>query len=56
VLGAWESDDKIFQKLTVTYTRHDGSTLEVPAANILTLRDGLINEYLIYVDNSALFV
>lgn len=55
VIDAWTVDDKIIQKLSVTYTRHDGSTLTVPAVNLLTLRDGKISEYLIYVDNSALF-
>lgn len=55
VLDSWILDDKLTQKLTVTYTRLDGSVLEAPAANILTMRDGLISEYLIYVDNSELF-
>ena len=55
VLEAWTVDDKLFQKLQVTYTRLDGGVLSVPAANILTMREGLIGEYLIYVDNSALY-
>lgn len=55
VLEAWVVEDKLIQKLQVTYTRLDGSVLSVPAANILTRRDGLISEYLIYVDNSALY-
>lgn len=55
VLDAWTVDDKLIQKLQVHYTRHDGSELDVPAANILTLRDGKISEYLIYVDNHELY-
>jgi ketosteroid isomerase-like protein len=39
----------------VTYTRLDGSTLEVPFANVLTLADDLIGEYLVFVDAHALF-
>ncbi len=39
----------------VTYTRHDGSTLQVPFANILKLRPAGICDYRIFVDNSALF-
>jgi TRAP-type uncharacterized transport system substrate-binding protein len=41
---------------TVTYTRHDASTLTVPFANIFRTRDDLIDEYLIYVDASALYL
>jgi ketosteroid isomerase-like protein len=55
VLEAWTVGDKLIQKLQVTYTRLDGGVLSVPAANILTRRDGLISEYLIYVDNHALY-
>lgn len=40
----------------VTYTRGDGSTLRVPFANVFTLDTaGLIRDYLIFVDNHALF-
>lgn len=39
----------------VTYTRHDGSTLQVPFANVMKLRGGGIHDYLIFSDNSALF-
>lgn len=39
----------------VTYTRHDGSALQVPFANILKLRPGGIHDYRIFTDNSALF-
>ncbi len=52
---AWTVGDKLIQKLQVTYTRLDGGVLSVPAASILTRRDGLISEFLIYVDNSALY-
>lgn len=55
VLDAWTIGDRLIQQLRVTYTRHDGSVLNVPAVNILTRRDGLISEYLIYVDNSQLY-
>lgn len=54
VLDAWTVEDKLIQKLRVHYTRHDGSELEVPAANILTLRDEKVSEYRIYVDNHEL--
>jgi ketosteroid isomerase-like protein len=55
VVDAWGIDDKVVQQLRVLYTRHDGSELDLPAANILTLRDGKVSEYLIYVDNHELY-
>lgn len=51
----WILPDTVIVTGTVTYTRHDGSTLQVPFANILRLRDSRIFQYLIFVDNSALF-
>lgn len=39
----------------VTYTRRDGSTLQVPFANVMKLRQGRIHDYQIFIDNSALF-
>jgi ketosteroid isomerase-like protein len=39
----------------VTYTRHDGSTVSVPFANVLELRGEKIAAYRIYIDNSPLF-
>ena len=39
----------------VTYTRHDQSTLRIPYANVMVLRDGQIVEYLIFNDTSELY-
>ena len=39
----------------VTYTRHDASELEVPFLNLFEIRDGLIEDYRIYIDASALY-
>lgn len=39
----------------VTYTRHDGSRVTVPFANILELRDDRISDYRIYADISPLY-
>ena len=38
----------------VTYTRKDGSKLSVPVADIWTMADGKIQDYLIFVDNHEL--
>lgn len=39
----------------VTYTRHDGSTVTVPFANVFELQGERIRRYCIYIDNSPLF-
>ncbi len=51
----WNEDDAIICHGNVTYTRHDLSTLRVPFANVLLIRDDLIAEYLIFVDTSELY-
>jgi len=51
----WSLPDVAICTGLVTYTRHDGSSLQVPFANILKLRRGAIYDYRIFVDNSALF-
>jgi ketosteroid isomerase-like protein len=39
---------------TVTYTRHDGSTLTVPFADMWSMQGDKIREYLIFIDNTKL--
>ena len=39
----------------VTYTRHDGSTITLPFANIFEVENGLISLYRIYIDIGPLF-
>ncbi len=39
----------------VTYTRHDGSEITLPFANVFELEDGLIAHYRIYVDIGPLY-
>jgi len=55
LLETWTLPQVAICQGTVTYTRHSGSRLRVPFANIFKLRNGLIQEYLIYVDNSQLY-
>ncbi len=54
VTEVWEVDDVVAAHGSVTYTRLDGSTLSVPFALIWHLAGGLIHEYRIFVDVSAL--
>ena len=56
-IEAGESGKSAYVKGDVEYTRKDGSTLKVPFCNVFKLDDSgeKIREYLIYIDNSALF-
>ncbi len=51
----WSIDNAVICKGEVSYTRIDKSILSVPFANILTINDDKIIEYLIFVDASELF-
>ncbi len=55
LIGTWIEQDAVICHGTVTYTRHDSSRLCVPFANILRTSGDLIEEYLIFVDVSALY-
>jgi uncharacterized protein (TIGR02246 family) len=55
VTDAWTLPDVAVAIGQVTYTRHDGSTLSVPFADVFKMRQGLVSEYLIYVDASRLY-
>lgn len=51
----WETETTTIVRGEVCYTRHDGTRLQVPFANIMTRNGEHIGEYLIYVDASQLF-
>jgi len=51
----WLLPDAAVVAGSVSYTRHDGSTLQAPFANILKLGPEGIRDYRIYIDNSELF-
>ena len=55
VFDTWQQPDAVICHGRVTYTRHDSSQLSVPFANVFKMRDGLIRDYLIYVDASELY-
>lgn len=40
---------------TVTYTRHNGSAVSYPFANVFEFRGTKISAYRIYIDNASLF-
>ncbi|MCZ6870167.1 MAG: nuclear transport factor 2 family protein [Gammaproteobacteria bacterium] len=47
-------DDLVIVQGVVTYTRLDGSTLPCQFVDVWTMRGALIQEYLIYIDNTEL--
>ena len=55
LLGMWNGAATAVCEGEVTYTRHDGSTISVPFANVFELRGDKIAAYRIYIDNSSLF-
>lgn len=55
IARTWSHPDHFICQGTVTYTRHDGSQVTLPFANILGTRNGLINDYRIYIDATPLF-
>jgi ketosteroid isomerase-like protein len=55
LLRTWGGTTAIACEGAVTYTRHDGSEVTVPFANVFELRGSKIAAYRIYIDNSPLF-
>jgi len=55
VADTWVLPDVAVATGRVTYTRHDGSTLEVPFADVFRMRGRLVRDYLIYIDASKLY-
>jgi len=54
-LEVWELEEIRFVNGTVTYTRHNGSLLTVNFSNTFKLKENKIKDYVIFIDNSALF-
>ena len=48
-------DDTLIIEEIVTFTRHDGTTVVVPAATVCELTDGLADRLQTYIDVSPLF-
>jgi ketosteroid isomerase-like protein len=55
ILQIWTQADSVICHGLVTYTRHDGTRLTVPFANVFTLSGNKVSRYLIFVDVSALY-
>lgn len=55
LLETWSVGGRAGCEGEVTYTRHDGSVVTFPFANVFKLRGDKICTYRIYIDNSPLF-
>jgi ketosteroid isomerase-like protein len=55
VRESWSHADAVVMHGEVTYTRHDGSRLSVPFANVFKLDGTLVREYLVFADVSQLW-
>lgn len=56
VRRVWEDPESIACHGDVTYTRHDGSAITLPFANVMYLNDdgNKIREYLVHIDTTLL--
>jgi ketosteroid isomerase-like protein len=55
VPDAWQAGNKVVCRGEVSYTRHDGSRLTVPFANVFLMAGDKVCDYRIYMDASALY-
>ena len=55
VRKCWETGDAVIVTGEVTYTRHNGTRVTLPFADVFQMRDSLVREYLIYMDVTPLF-
>lgn len=55
VVDFWKGDNSIVWQGEVVYTRIDNKKVTVNFTNIFYMNGDLIEEYLIYIDNSPLF-
>jgi ketosteroid isomerase-like protein len=47
-----EDSDVLVARMTVTYTRHDGSTISLPCCNVFRMHANLVSHYSVYMDIS----
>ena len=55
LLASWCAGESAGCEGEVTYTRHDGSVVTFPFANVLQMRGDKVSSYRIYIDISTLF-
>jgi hypothetical protein len=55
LVHTWENAGTAVAEGLVTYTRLDGSQVQLPFVNVFYMRGDAIARYLIYIDNAPLF-
>jgi len=55
VINCWEQNSTVIWQGEVFYTRLDEKQVTIPFINVFYMNDGLIDKYLIYIDNTPLF-
>jgi len=55
VVNIWDIKDSVIWQGQVLYTRLDDKQVNINFTNIFYMKDKLISDYLIYIDNSPLF-
>ena len=46
--------DVLVARMTVAYTRHDGSTISLPCCNVFRMRANLVSHYSVYMDTTPI--
>jgi ketosteroid isomerase-like protein len=54
ILDEWIAGDTAIHRMEVIYTRHDGTELTLPVANIIRVDGERIRDYQVYMDVSPL--
>lgn len=55
LLNYWKGEDSVVWQGEVLYTRLDGKKVNINFTNIFFMKEDLIKDYLIYIDNTPLF-
>ena len=55
IINFWENDNTIIWQGRVNYIRLDAKKVAIDFCNIFHMKDGLIGQYSIYIDNTPLF-
>ncbi|MDP9334327.1 MAG: nuclear transport factor 2 family protein [Actinomycetota bacterium] len=53
--NVWSDGDALTTQLDVHYTRLDGREATLPCCNVFHLKDGLVAEYLSYIDATPVY-
>ena len=55
ILNNWEPPGHLVSQGLVTYIRLDGRSVTVPFVNVFNMSGQLVQDYLIYIDNTPLY-